>query len=277
VSEDISRQSAHLSASSLSGTETPPAILGYVERITTLPDMQQVWDYHTDVMARFGFNRVLYGFTRFRTEHSLGDLQDMLVLTNHDPAYIQTFMQAGYYQHAPMTLWALRNVGACSWREAERLSRSGKSKSIAQRIWTFNRSHGLLGGYTISFPTASGRAKGAIGLTSVPALSFDRADEIWAEHGRVIAAMCNVLHLRLIGLPHPQTRRALTPRQREVLEWVGDGKTTADIASIMGLTPPTVEKHLRLARETLDVATTAQAVLKAAFLNQIYSLHGDLA
>jgi LuxR family transcriptional regulator len=38
----------------------------------------------------------------------------------------------------------------------------------------------------------------------------------------------------------------------------------------MGLTAATVEKHLRLAREALDVDTTAQAVLKASFQNQIF-------
>ena len=79
-------------------------------------------------------------------------------------------------------------------------------------------------------------------------------------------------HLKLLNLPHANSRRPLTKRQREVLEWVGDGKTTADIATIMGLTPATVEKHLRLARESLDVDTTAQAVLKASFQNQIYVL-----
>ena len=40
----------------------------------------------------------------------------------------------------------------------------------------------------------------------------------------------------------------------------------------MGLTPATVEKHLRLARQALSVETTAQAVLKAAFQNQIFFL-----
>ncbi len=56
----------------------------------------------------------------------------------------------------------------------------------------------------------------------------------------------------------------------EALQWVGDGKTAQDIALLMGLTPATVEKHLRLAREALDVETTAQAVLKAAFYNQMF-------
>ena len=54
------------------------------------------------------------------------------------------------------------------------------------------------------------------------------------------------------------------------MEWVGDGKTMADIAEIMGLTQATIEKHLRLAREALNVETTAQAVLKASFQNQIF-------
>ena len=64
--------------------------------------------------------------------------------------------------------------------------------------------------------------------------------------------------------------RKLTGRQREALEWVGEGKTTQDIATIMGLTQATVEKHLRLAREALGVETTAQAVLKASYQNQIF-------
>ena len=81
----------------------------------------------------------------------------------------------------------------------------------------------------------------------------------------------NLLHLKLLTLPYSGAR-ALTKRQREVLQWVGDGKTTQDIAILLDLTPATVEKHLRLAREALDVETTAQAVLKAAFYNQMFVL-----
>ncbi|WP_078059223.1 helix-turn-helix transcriptional regulator [Tropicimonas marinistellae] len=245
-------------------------LLEYIERVTSLPEMQQVWEYHKSVMGRFGFNRVLYGFTRFRTEHSLGDPQDMLILTNHDRSYIRPFLDDRLYLSAPMTLWALSNVGASSWRETERRLRNGELPASAQKIWSFNKRQGFLAGYTISFRANSARAKGALSLTSVPALSFDEVDEIWEKYGRLIEAMSNVLHLRLISLPNPSQRRSLTSRQREALEWVGDGKTTAEIAAIMGLTSATVEKHLRLARDVLGVATTAQAVLKASFLNQIF-------
>jgi DNA-binding CsgD family transcriptional regulator len=82
--------------------------------------------------------------------------------------------------------------------------------------------------------------------------------------------MNNVFHLKLLTLPYSGSRQ-LTQRQREVLQWVGDGKTAQDIGLLMGLTAATVEKHLRLAREALDVETTAQAVLKAAFYNQMFT------
>jgi len=127
----------------------------------------------------------------------------------------------------------------------------------------------VVAGYTISFSSISARTKGAIALTARKGLSQADVDRIWAEHGREIVLINNVSYLKLMTLPYSHAR-PLTKRQREVLEWVGDGKTTQDIAQIMGLTAATVEKHLRLARDNLDVDTTAQAVLKAAFFNQMF-------
>ena len=45
------------------------------------------------------------------------------------------------------------------------------------------------------------------------------------------------------------------------------GKTMQDIATIMGLSVGTIEKHLRMARDALDAKTTAHAVQKAMSLN----------
>jgi LuxR family transcriptional regulator len=247
-------------------------ILDYIQTVMSQSEMQRVWAYHAKVMSRFGFNRLLYGFTRCGREHSLGSLQDILILTNHDRAFVDRFLDGGLYVDAPMTHWALGNTGSCTWRTMERMSRDGTLPEATRGIWDFNRGMGLGSGVTISFQTNSVRAKGAISLTSVPAMSHDQVDEVWATHGNMLKAMNNVLHLRLMQMPNPGERRHLTKRQVEVLEWVGDGKTTADIAEIMGLTPATVEKHLRLAREALDVTTTAQAVLKACLQNQIFSL-----
>lgn len=244
-------------------------MLEFVERAMTCNDMQELWDYHTKRMAEFGFTRLLYGFTNFRTETGLGDPQDMLILTSHSPDYIGPFLEEGLYHHAPMVRWSLENSGACSWRWLDEQAQAGHLTASEQRVYEFNAAHNVRAGYSISFPSITTRSKGAIGL-SAPDMTHDKCEEIWAEHGRTIVAMNSVAHLRYITLPHTGARRPLTPRQKEVLEWVGEGKTTQDIAVIMGLTAATVEKHLRLARESLDVDTTAQAVLKANFQNQIF-------
>jgi LuxR family transcriptional regulator len=84
-----------------------------------------------------------------------------------------------------------------------------------------------------------------------------------------------MMHLTIVHLPQLSRHRALSPRQCEALEWVADGKTTLDVALLMGVSPAMVEKHLRLAREALAVETTAQAVAKGALLNMIFQRQSD--
>jgi DNA-binding CsgD family transcriptional regulator len=59
-------------------------------------------------------------------------------------------------------------------------------------------------------------------------------------------------------------RRGLTAREREVLELVAQGLTTAAIARRLALAPPTVETHIESAREKLGAANRAQAAILAA-------------
>lgn len=139
-------------------------------------------------------------------------------------------------------------------------------------VVAFNKAHGITAGYTISFASLSPRRKGAVGLAAKPHLSQDDVDEIWDEFHQEIIALNNILHLKVLALPYG-VRRRLTTRQREVLEWIGDGKSVQDTAILLGLTPATVEKHLRLARQALNVDTTARAVLKASLHNQMYFSH----
>src|SRR3989441_10536432 len=55
---------------------------------------------------------------------------------------------------------------------------------------------------------------------------------------------------------------ALTPREREVLQWAGAGKTNAEIAAILDMSPRTVEKHFEHVFEKLGVDTRVAAVMR---------------
>lgn len=247
-------------------------ILDHLEQITKAETAEEVWSLHVQKMGEYGFDRLIYGFTRYRTANSLGDPEDLLILSNHEGEYLDRFLGDRLYYHAPMVRWSLENTGACSWRWMEEQLGEGGFTPSELKVVEFNKSMGVTAGYSLSFPTVSHRSAAGLALTSARGTSQYDTDRMWDDHGQDIFVMSNVAHLKLMNFPYTGKRRALTPRQREVLEWVGDGKTMQDIAIIMGLTPATVEKHLRLAREALDVETTAQAVLKASFQNQIFVL-----
>jgi DNA-binding CsgD family transcriptional regulator len=54
----------------------------------------------------------------------------------------------------------------------------------------------------------------------------------------------------------------LTAREREVVEWLGAGKTDRDIGEILGISPRTVHKHLQRIYEKLGVETRTAAVMR---------------
>ncbi|MBT8154434.1 LuxR family transcriptional regulator [Epibacterium ulvae] len=234
-------------------------------------NLEHLWKAYQEKMAEYGFDRVLYGYTRHKVANSLGDPDDFLILSNHGQAYMEGFIRSGLYFHAPMVRWALENEGACSWSHIQALSDTGALDERALQVIEFNRKMAMTAGYTISFFSFSPRFKGAVSLAAAD-MTQDQVDALWLAHGSDIELINNIVHLKILTLPYVQPNRSLTNRQREALQWVGDGKTTQDIATIMDLTTATIEKHLRLAREALAVDTSAQAVLKAAMSNQIYQM-----
>jgi DNA-binding NarL/FixJ family response regulator len=63
--------------------------------------------------------------------------------------------------------------------------------------------------------------------------------------------------------PAPLVTLGLTPRVAEVLLWVAQGKTNADIATILGISESTVKKHLLEIFAVLGVETRSAATLRA--------------
>ncbi len=249
-------------------------MLTFLERLVRAKTIEEVWSNLTRQMAGYGFDRLLYGCTTFKTERSIGDPADHMMLSNHPQEYIERFINGGMFINGPMVRWAIDNEGSCSWDRIRELEARGALSDAEKAVVAFNRRHGVTAGYSLSFPSLSSRTKGGLALVARRGMTQEEVNGIWERHGRGIEVICNVAHLKIMSLPFRGLHRQLTDRQREVLEWVGEGKTIQDIATIMGLTPATVEKHLRLARNTLDVETTAQAVLKASVQKQLFVISG---
>ena len=153
----------------------------YLWKMTEAPSLELVWSMHTQKMADYGFDRLFYGCTRYRSGDNLGDPDDFVILSNHSAEYTKRYIEDDHYRHAPMVNWARRINGAASWRLIAESAAAGELSAREMEVVAFNKAHGITAGYTISFASLSPRRKGAVGLAAKPQLSQDDVDEIWNE------------------------------------------------------------------------------------------------
>lgn len=241
-----------------------------MNRIAASSSIDEAWEHATGYFVALGFGRINYGFTRFKHLKTIGDPEDALFLTTCDAEYVKRYFQGGFYAKTPVFRWAERSSGICSWTWVREAFEAGRLSAEEAEAVRQNAAMGVVAGISVSFPEVSSRSKGALGLIADPQLTTEAVDAILDARRDEILAVANMMHLTIVHLPQLSRHRALSPRQREALEWVADGKTTQDVALLMGVSPAMVEKHLRLAREALAVETTAQAVAKGALLNMIF-------
>lgn len=57
-------------------------------------------------------------------------------------------------------------------------------------------------------------------------------------------------------------RALLTPRELEIMQWIGRGRTTREIAAVLVLSPHTVRKHVERILEKLGAKTRSEAVAR---------------
>jgi LuxR family transcriptional regulator len=241
--------------------------LELVTEIAVADGVDAVWTAACRYFACMGFARVTYGLTRFRTERSIGDLDDILFLTTHSPDYTAFYFRDRFFARTPVFRWLATHSGATTWLwVAEKLAAGELTPEEADAVRR-NAERGVVAGVSIAFDDPRDRTRGALGLTADAGLTHDDVEAIWQREQTAIQSVAHVMHLKLLSLPARSSRRKLTERQSQVLVWTADGKTAQDIAVILGLSAAAVEKHLRLAREALAVETTAQAVAKAVLLN----------
>jgi LuxR family transcriptional regulator, maltose regulon positive regulatory protein len=66
--------------------------------------------------------------------------------------------------------------------------------------------------------------------------------------------------------PGPRIAETLAPRERTVLELIGEGRSNKEIARLLGIAPETVKSHVKRIFEKLSVGKRAQAIARAQSL-----------
>lgn len=246
-----------------------------VNRIAEAERLEDAWALCVAFMARAEFPSVNYGLTRSRVGRSIGDPSEVLFLSTHALKAVIAHHESGRYRNMPEYRWVLENTGAMSWGWIEEERRAGHLSEAERAALDAIPAERRRAGYSISFPVTQSREKGAMGLPAAAGRAQDEVDAAWARNGPAVMAVAQMFHARVLQLPMPVLGGKLSPRQIELLEWIADGKSRADLCVLTGLSLSSVEKYLARARDTLGAETTAQAVAKLAFLGQLF-VSGDL-
>jgi len=232
----------------------------HLDLILRATDDTVLWADHTARMTAFGFDRVVYRARQGAAFDGLRDSHDWTVLSNHPKEFTDALIAGDLLFDNQMVRRCVDAGGVCGWSLSD-LSQ-GDDTALPDLMRTWNLQHG----YTICFAVPDVRGFAVVDLAADPGLSRADVDAIWAAHGDQVVLTNMVFNLKRMTLRFSDAP-ALTARQTEVLQWVGYGKTVQDIAILLGVTSATVDKHLRLARDSLHAETTAQAIYRASFYN----------
>lgn len=119
------------------------------------------------------------------------------------------------------------------------------------------KTSGLTDGLAIPTYGPFGRP-GFIGLTQIAHPNL--LDEINIP---LAAAVAHQMHNQMELLQAKEPPPGLSPREREILKWLGQGKSNTDIAEILGLAVPTVVTHVQRIYAKLQVHDRVTCVAKA--------------
>lgn len=241
-----------------------------VDKLVAAKNATDAWVCIRDILKKYKFDHILYGTNRLRRAGVFGKRNDSFFLSDMPESIMSRFWEEELYQTAPVAIWAMQNEGPLSLRYGSELYHSGQLPPEQENTQRILMETGVTSGYVIGFNPPDTTIATALSLINL-GRPQEETDEIWEKHGETICSYASIFNLRMASLPIPTPTTGLTERQQEVLHWVAHGKTSVEIATILGLSSATIEKHLRQARETLGVSTTTQAVLYAQINSHIFT------
>ena len=177
-----------------------------------------------------------------------------------EPSWSQRYIQQDYAASSLIARELLSRSDSYSWSEV--LGRS--DDPVQDRIFQEAREHGLRDG--LFTPIRWTDYSYAAVVTAGCDAPLD--DPVYRTMTEVLSSYY-AHECRRLGVA-PQTARALlSPRQRDCLAWVRHGKSSTDIAELIGISPQTVEEHVAQACRKLGVRTRVQAAVEASLLGII--------
>ena len=177
------------------------------------------------------------------------------IFDTYPPGWMTHYRANGFLEIDPIVRAGMRRTDLIAWPRA--------MSDEAPRLWSDARDFGIKVGVAHS----SWTAHGTFGLLTM-SRNADTLTSAEVEELQLPANwLANLCHMRmgqfLQGKLAPETGITLTAREREVLRWTGEGKTSYEIGKILNISERTVNFHVNNVLSKLAATNKVQAVVKA--------------
>lgn len=233
--------------------------LDFVERLQQRHNFDEISQLVVKELEWFGFTCV----TAFSLPGPGAELQDGIMLNNRPPEFTERYFERNYLANDPCISELRRNLNPYSWNDLRNRRKMSKAeRTILDEAGEF----GINDGFVIPIVTLSGSTSLFCPCGPQPDLSprARAAIELIGIYSN------NALRRALMRLQQDRVERTpLTPREREILQWVAAGKTDEEIGEILSLGTTTVTSHVENAKRKLDAFRRTYAVVQAIRLGEI--------
>jgi LuxR family transcriptional regulator len=183
-------------------------------------------------------------------------------LCNNYPAAWQTrYREQNFLAVDPTVQHGLHSIVPIVWSDTHFAS--------AREFWEEARSFGLRFGWAQSIRDAGG----AVGMLTLARSGEPLSDAELHDKGLKLVWLSQITHLsmsqHLTSKLMPESEIRLTPRERTVLGWTAEGKTSREISDILGVSERVVNFHVLNAMKKLNAANKIAATVRAALLGML--------
>jgi LuxR family quorum sensing-dependent transcriptional regulator len=227
--------------------------LDFVERLRKVTDFDDICRAVMAELQWFGFTCV----TSWTLPGPGGDPRDGVVFNNRPAEYIDHYVEKNYVASDPVIAELRRNLDPFSWSD---IRSSRNLKKFEMDIMDEAREFGARDGFLIPIFTLSG----SVSVFSACGLEPDLSQRARSALEMIGIYSHHALRRALVRRQREETLHTpLTPREREIMQWVAMGKTDEEIADILSLTTRTVTYHVENAKQKLDAYRRTYAVVQA--------------
>ena len=207
------------------------------------------------------------GFSYFALIHHANpdSKRDLLVhLHNYPPDWATYYVEHQLFRHDPVLEACNHTHVGFAWEDIESLIRM--TPRLAFTIES-SAKNGLGTGFTVP-AHIPGEPPGSCSFVTKPGVPLPRHNLLTAE---LVGSFAFQAARRITGLAQIAnlSHSGLTHRQRDCVYWMSRGKSSWEIAVILGISKETVTQHLKMAGERLGVSRRLPLAIKAIRDGQI--------